>query len=397
MHFKIFTKSLVIILFLSFSLQAFDRSFFYRASSFWDEPRFEISSLSTLNIQLTGGSTRHSKNGCSETTALFGIYGPEKAVRSIGRFIFTGAFDIFEANFNYYQNLAKGFFIHFHLPVVVAETFPISCNKFKHVGCSNYCLNVSCSCPSIDQPKLLQLNETLKSHNILLNAVKVHGLSDITLFLGWSINYENTVYLDFIDLAIQTGVLFPSGKKLNPHLLFDIPLGYNGHWGIPWVIDFSIGAYEWFTWGLHNDGVFFFNRRECIPLTKCSTGLLRFETANAFIKSEPVWRVGTYAKADHICWGLSILMAFTFEQKNRSKILRFEGNNKEIHDINNREWLKTWNRFIYQFVLEYDFSQEKNGLNNRVSFLYNQQILGKRVFSTSILGGYFGFDILWCF
>ena len=50
-------RMLVGILFLIIPpLQAFNRSLFFRASSFWDEPRFEKPYLTTFDIQLAGGS-----------------------------------------------------------------------------------------------------------------------------------------------------------------------------------------------------------------------------------------------------------------------------------------------------------------------------------------------------
>jgi len=398
MHLKNLTKLILIFLVTSSTTKSFDRSFFYRASSFWDEPRFEIASLTTLNIQFSGGTTKCSKNGCEKTVPLFGIYGKEKAISSLGEFVFTGAFDIFETNFNLYQNLVKGFFLHFHLPVVSFELFPIGCNTFKHFCCpTTNCTCPKCACTTINQTKLLALNNGLQNKGISLNSVKEHGASDFTLFCGWSINYENTTHLDFLDLSLQTGVLCPTGKKLNPNFLFDIPLGYNGHWGIPWVFDFSLGAYEWFTWGLHTDGVYLFKHDECLPLSKCSSGLLRFNTMNALVKPGPVWRVGSYVKADHLVWGLSVLMAMTFEQKNRSKIIDYNEDIISLHRINKLELLRSWNRLIYQFVVEYDFAQEHNRLNNRIAFFYNHQIIGKRVFSTNILGGYVGLDVLWYF
>jgi len=398
MHLKNLTKLILLFLFTSTITKSFDRSFFYRASSFWDEPRFEISSLSTFNVQFSGGTTQMSKNGHRKTTSLFGIYGTEKAVPSLGEFIFTGAFDLFEANFNVYQNIAKGFFLHFHLPIVSFELSPVGCNQFKDFCCLTIDYPCpKCSCSTITQPKLIALNSRLKMNGISLNSVKELGVSDCTLFAGWSINYENTTHLDFIDLAVQTGVLFPTGKKLNPHFLFDIPLGYNGHWGIPWVVDFSIGAYEWFSWGIHTDGVFFFKHNECLPFSRCSTGLLRFNTINGLVKSGPVWRVGSYVKADHLIWGLSVLMAMTFEQKNRSTIVCFKEDAANFYKSNTLDQFRTWNRLMYQLVVEYDFAQEYSRLNNRIAFLYNHQITGKRVFSTNILGGYLGLDLLWHF
>ena len=77
------------------------------------------------------------------------------------------------------------------------------------------------------------LQEFLAPYHLQLCKTRDAGLSDSTLFVGWTHSYENTECLDFVDFTAKTGVLFPTGKKRNEHRVFDIPYGYNGHWAIP--------------------------------------------------------------------------------------------------------------------------------------------------------------------
>ena len=401
----------VIIFYFNF-LSSFDRSFFYRASSFWDEPRFERELLTTLNIQLAGGSTYGGRNANGKKTSIFGIYGPENLnldlqkyenfIQKYGincshiidsKFIFTGAFDIFELDLNLYQNMKKGFYWHIHIPAVSLQIFPISCKQCNK-NLDNLC--------SFDQDELILLNNIVKTHHLSLRSINQRGLSDSSIFLGWSINYENTVYLDYIDFALQLGVLFPTGKRKNPHFVFDIPLGYNGFYGITWELDFSIGAYGWLTFGIHNDGVGFFDRAQCINIRSSQescTGLIRFDIAKAKEKSGPVWRTGAYIKADHVCWGLSIFAGFNFEQKNRNTILKIYNNknNVKLSTANNNQDLKTWNRWNLNILAEYDFAKYNKLFNPFISILYDYSITGKRIYDTSMIGGYFGVNIAWTF
>lgn len=390
------------IILFSVSLKGFDRSFFYRTSSFWGEPRFERTKLTTFEAQVSGGSTRLSKNPNKKTTSIFGLYGPDEFFcltengsnltnnQQIKKFIFTGVFDLFEANFNFYQNFVCGFFVHFHLPVVSMQIFPNGCKEISSKKDDDFSNHFFC------QSNFTKFKECFKDY-IDLRPVTKRGLSDTTLFLGWTKNYEDTCYLDFIDFTFKAGILFPSGKKKNESFLFDIPLGYNGHWGIAWWTDVSIGAYEWLTVGLHTDGVAFISKHNLIAMrtSESSTGLIRLKKGCAKIDSGPVWRIGLWTKADHICWGLSFLMAFAYEQKNKTFVIPEQKDFFDINIVNKDQRFKSWSRWIYQFIFEYDFAYVGRFFNPRVALLYNHQIAGKRVFNTNILGGYFGCEVAW--
>lgn len=375
---------------LFFNLLAFDRSYFYRASSFWNEPRFERNWLSTINVQLMGGITHFSRNKCYKKRALFGIYGPEKLnISNVinKKFYFTGVFDIFEVDLNVYQNLKENFFLHLHVPAVSAELFPEKIKYSSKKGSKSYVNN-----------KFSLLNKILKKDNLFLNLVKERGLADISLFLGYTINYENTEHLDYIDCAIELGVLFPTSKKRSRHLIFSIPLGYDGHYGITWTFELALGVYDWLTFGIHNDGVGFFDIVACRPIRTIESkgGIIRFKQDKARIKTGPVYRTGAYIKADHLCWGLSLLAGFNFEQKNRTFLIPIDNNfNKKI--ANQDDSLKTWNRWNLNILVDYDFARYDQLLNPFVSIIYDYSITGKRIFDTSMIGGYFGLNIDWLF
>jgi len=136
-------KMLLIIFILFGNLNAFDRSYFYRASSFWNEPRFERDWLTTINTQIAGGATHKSRNKCYKKRALFDLYGPDKLsfenIPVSKKLYFTGVFNIFEVDLNFYQNLKKRFFFHVHVPALSVELFPEKIKYFynKPVNCIN--------------------------------------------------------------------------------------------------------------------------------------------------------------------------------------------------------------------------------------------------------------------
>lgn len=392
----------------------FNRSLFYRTSAFWDEPRFEKPYLTTLEIQPLGGSNHRGRDGCHLRTNVLGIYGPEniadlraasKILCTVPPFLqlpnnpeaicFQAVADVFEMDINFYQNFNCGFFAHFHLPVVLVQIYP-----------SGYVANCCCQHEAskhyrpVWENSFTPLCQFLKCFNIDLSYRHETGLSDSTLFLGWTKNYGDTERLDFIDYILKTGILFPTGRKKNIHELFDIPFGYNGHWGIPWSGDISLGYFDWFTIGLHADGVFFFPRTQCIRFKapcQAPTGLIRLQEGQAEVHAGPVWRLGTYLKADHFFNGLSLMLAFSYEQKNANHIENYQSPYLSYDFINNDEQLKKWDRSMIHLLAEYDFMTEYLWAAPRIGIFYDKQLTGKRVWEINTVGGYLGIDLNWCY
>src|SRR5204862_3907143 len=87
----------------------------------------------------------------------------------------------------------------------------------------------------------------LKAYIINAQPTTEIGFGDLSSYLGWTHNYQETTILDFIDTTIMKGILAPTGKKRKENTLFSLPLGYNGHWGWPITGMASLGLYEWIT------------------------------------------------------------------------------------------------------------------------------------------------------
>ncbi len=397
--------ALVIIFFCWPALAIFNRSLFFRTSSFWDEPRFEKPYLGTMDVQLAGGESHRGVNRCHKKTNILGLYGPEN-ICSLSKagctqiplpdnpaiLCFQGLADVFEADFNFYQNFSYGFFTHFHLPVLLVQIYP-----------SGYLANVCCGTDASYKPvwqnSFKPLEPFLNEYHQYLNPIHESGLSDSTLFLGWTKTYLDTCYLDYMDFTLKTGVLFPTGKKKNLDLVFDIPFGYNGFWAVPLSGDVAIGCFDWLSVGVHADSLFFFDKNQCINMKaphQTSSGLVRLARGNARVHHGTVWRVGTYIKADHFFNGLSLTLAFSYEQKNRSKVRPCD----KVFDyafINDDERFKKWDRSIIHFIAEYDFSTEGSPLGPHIGVFFDRQLEGRRVFHMQMTGGYIGFDVAWCY
>jgi len=381
--------SIILLLLASISIEAFNRSLFFRASSFWGEPRFERSWLSTLDIQLAGGGGHSAENHCGERVPLFSLYGPEN-IETLSRInpnhplilprnpkeiCFQGVADVFEADFNLYQNFFHGFFTQFHFPVILLQLYPSgftdTCPKGKEARCYT---------PAW-QGDMNTISQFIAPHNLSLCCERQAAASDATLFIGWTYTYEDTQYLDYIDFTTKTGVLFPTGKKRALDQVFSIPFGYNGHWAIPLSGDISLGLYDWVTFGLHADGLFFFSRRACTRFKlpeESPTGFITLGKGITCTKPGTVFRLGTYLKADHFFSGLSTLLGFTYEKQQKSDTEQFQ----------------EWSRSIVHLLVEYDFSHTSE-LGPQLGFFYDKQMTGKRVFDISMLGGYLGINICW--
>jgi hypothetical protein len=385
---------------------AFDRSLFYRASSFWSEPRLAKNLFTTLEFQLSGGGTSCGRNGCKEKTDIFSIYGceniaelnhcsklPKDSIHHpsismpsclLNGISLHGLIDVVEVNSNYYQNICSGLFYHVHIPFTYVQLYPCGYRE----------------CITEHEHKTLDnIEKLLKKHGLSQTPLRKTGLGDSSFFLGGAYTYDNAHYLDFIDIAAQVGILFPTGKKKRASYLFDIPYGYNGHWGATFCIDIALGAFDWITIGTHVDGVLLNNHRQCLRMrTTCTeTGLIKLSRGVADVHGGSVWRTGAYIKADHCCGNLSGALAFTYEQKQRDRIYPHDTDMFTPLLVNSDEGLKKWCRSIIHFMIGYEFSREDRKEGLYIELFFNKNLTGKRIFLTNMAGGLIALNIAWVF
>ena len=127
------------------------------------------------------------------------------------------------------------------------------------------------------------------------------------------------------------------------------------------------------------------------------TGLIVLNKGLADVKQGTVWRMGTYMKADHFYSGLSFILAFNYEQRNKDTVRPCDTTKFNPKQVNQDRRFQKWARSIVHLQAEYDFAREDSCVGTRVGIFYDHEMTGLRVFNISTVGGYLGLDIAWSF
>ena len=400
---------------------SYDNAHFYRATFFFGEPRFEKEKLTTFDLVISGGSAFKGYDSCGNKTCFLDIYGPnnmqflgknlprkcemeresEKILANLlkiptrecfGNFSFFGEFRTWEIYFSIIQNFKKGFFTHVHIPIRKLEIFPV----------------IYCDLSPDDQEEpnsrnpywrefIQKFNYILSDFNLSANNFCASGPGDVSFMLGWTKNHEKTEYIDFIDGTIRAGISLPTSKERNENCAFSMPLGYNGHLGFNICADISLGLYEWLTFGIHTDVIFFNTITKSMRIkTACEqNGFIKLAKERVRIKKGNLYNAGFFLKADHAFLGSSLILGYIFSLKQNDHLTfcRTCGINSKI--ANNDEMLKKWSMNTLNFILEYDFTKEDHKFGPRVSIFYNHVAGGKRIIKTHTGGIGFGFEVVW--
>jgi hypothetical protein len=333
-YFKHFILSLLLI--QNCTLEAFSNSYFYRASTFWQEPRFERELLSSFDIALIGGSTCISRGCNKKKVPLLNLYQKKLGTQN-------ARFTIFEIDLLYTQNIFSGFFTEVTVPFIHANLYP--------------CYFQSCS-----------YKDRINTRSIK-KPFKESLFTDATVLVGWTTNYEDTRYIDFIDATFKIGVSTPLQKRYWCAQTLEIPLNYANQSAVIGALTTSFGLYDWLTIGAHANVLRFIQKSSC--------------------RLGNISRAGVYIKADHLCKGISLLLAATYEQQKKI--------HGRLHYIPIRSFTQGWSRTLVHLMLEYDSATLENNWGLRVALIYNKTLTGRNIFQTNTLEGSLGCDISWAF
>lgn len=405
-----------------FISHAIDNPHFYRANFFWGEPRFEKNRLTSWDVLVGGGSSKKAFDEDGNKTPLLNIFGlhalqdlgknipnldmsneldkilielynlPQRD--NFGKLLFKGDFSIVETVINGYQNLCNGFFLQMYVP-------------FRRLTIQNiqYCDQSpeDAELPNKNSPVWLQFlgnfSEILSRYDRSIAKVDEVGVGDFTILGGWTLNYQDTCYADYYDVTAKFGILFPTGKRRSLRNPFDLPLGYDGFYGMPIKFDCSFGYWEWFTGGAHIGALFLFDSRRCIAMktAQSQNGLIALTSGKASVDPGTFWDIAAYAKADHIFRGLSLLVGYCFTLKEGDCIKPYTTTIFDPVIVNSDQQFKRWQMHVIHWFLEYDFSHQPSDIGPRIGFFYNWVIGGKRIFDTTMAVASLGIDVEWCF
>ena len=387
---------------------------FFRAQSFFTEPRLERPWLTSLAIEVTAGSTSTSRAANGEKVPLFDLYGThraqtiglgipldpnnprEKALIDLAQlpkrdnfatFSLTGRFAVTEALFSLWQNFSHGFFMHIFLPV---RKLHIYTPQFNNLSPTDTLF------PNNTTPEwrtfLLFFNAILRQYGIQTTKFKKTGTGDLYGLCGFTFNYEKTEMLDFIDITFESGVVFPTASAQNVNQIFPLPFGHN-HWGFPLSLTAALGAFEWLTLGLHTQVQIFSSRLQKVRIQTDSTqhGLIKLSKQSAVVNKGTQYTAGIYAKADHVIRGLSFALGYNFAHE-QATTLR---GTFDTRIANSNDMRKPWTMHTIHVSAEYDFTKEYHRYGPHIGIIFNRIVSGKRILNTPMTGGTIGLDIAW--
>ncbi len=391
-------------------------SHFWRPNNFWGEPRLEKDFLFTGEASFGGGGTCHGYDKNGHLVSLLDIYGHHKlhhiadgvtgldpthpldrmlldlnAVPDrymFGTICYTAQFELLEMYIRAWQNFKHGFFLYSYLPIRSLElvniipkdltpndtVFPNASTKEWHHFLEAF-------------PKLC------KRYHITTEPFKQTGIGDIPVDIGWTHTWCNFRHLDFIDVMLKTGCVFPTGRKTDTFHAFDIPHGYDGHFGIEASLDIAFGLFDWITVGGHAYYLGFKDVTKNIRIKTSAhqNGFLKLTQACVPLHHGPLRQAGVYFKADHVIQGLSTLIAYTYTHQDKRSII---GGSKIA---NSDTVLSGFIQHVLNIIVEYDFTREPYGVGPRIGIFYNKTLGGIRVFATAVTTTYTGLEISYVF
>jgi hypothetical protein len=265
-----------------FPLKSFDQSVFYHARFFPGEPRLAENWLTSVDMRGSGGSSKEKTDGCGILlkNAPFSRYRTH-------HFIFDLA-----------QNFCHGWF--------VSATIPLH--------------------------RIHILEEPEEDRDF-------SSLSNMNFMAGWTLNYEETIYLDFIDFTLETGIILPTAKK---------PAQSRG---MPFHTALAFGIYDWLSWGIQGDIILFFDG---------NNGRL--------------WDLNWYIKADHFLWGFSALFGYSHSNQTEAPVPW------------NETTIPFWSMDTFHFFVSYDTAKQSCTWAPHIEFFYNHVLSGKNIIKNSIFG-----------
>jgi len=293
--------------------------------------------------------------------------------------------------------------LHIHLPVRKLEIHSISyCSPSEKENPDCDCENIN-DCMTFANENsswnafLNSFGEILRSYNLCMKKFSSKGIGDTSIAFGWTKNYEDTEYVDYIDATVRVGVTIPTGKCKDENEIFSLPLGYNGHVGIFGAIDFSLGLYDWLTFGAHLDILGFTKKRKCLRVKTAfeQCGFIKLAKEMAEVRKGPIYNAGVFGKADHVAGGFSLLIGYSYTRKEHDCLEFCRETCIDCAIAGTDEMLQEWAMHTIHFFGEYDFTEEGWKVGPRISAFYNLVAGGKRIFKTGMGGAGVGFEITW--
>ncbi len=398
---------------------AMDNYHWYRPPFFYGEPRLLEPHLTSLDFLFAGGSTCTSRNkDCCNETALWNLHGahnmhnlgsylPGKNLQSIedvalidldrvtgrdcfGYLVYGGFFRINELQMILTQNIKNGLFLEAGIPIrnfqMIAGDFvdiTPACGPYPHKSTEAW------------QNFLALYDAILARYDVDTRGYRRIAPGDLSIALGWGHNYQDMRVMDYIDGCFKLGILFPTGRKASVDLAFDIPSGYNGHYGVVGTADIAFGVYDWLTFGGHAGAIALLDKTYVVRMQTDvrQNGYIKLAKGCATVEPGNIWNAGIFVKADHVFGGFSTLFSYTYVSQHKTTLYPLNTIYFDPVAANADATLSSWEQHVVNVIADYDFSKDGLHASSRIGVFGNIILGGRHIFNTQMGGVSFGIDI----
>jgi len=168
-------------------------------------------------------------------------------------------------------------------------------------------------------------------------SAKELGISALTT--GLTFCFDKNPDLDFIDVAVETGILLPPSAHRKTGC------------GILSKVAASTGIFDWLTIGLEADAATFFD-----------------------IYGGTQYNIGWFLEADHLIRGFSFLLGYSYSRQ------------EPMYYIWHNIVLDRWDMSTLHLSISYDLAREKYPGLPHLEFFYNRLLNGTNVTGNSLVG-----------
>lgn len=311
--------------------------------------------VSTLSARIATGSTRDAFNAHEQKKPLFNAYGPCKLAHlglglqnvadasrpqtsalwsGAGRFAdpsnintatthgdaeFAGHFKVRECDVIMQQNLMWGLYVQGYLP---CKEYKIDSIVAKNVGAATV--------NTVNMATFIRdtLPEVLKENGFVPydKAWSKTGFGDAIVSLGWHGTTDSLEGLvSRISGFMHIGGLIPTGARRDENVIFAVPLGSNGHWGVVTRAAGELEVWNSFSLGAQVGSTLFFSKMHTMRLhtdrLKKQNGWIALEKGRADVDQGSMWDAGAYVKVGgNFVKGLALVIGYSFVNQEDSHV-----------------------------------------------------------------------------
>lgn len=391
-------------------LQAMD-TIFQTPTVFFPQPRFARNNLGSFEFVVSDNIAKQSYDGRGQTVALLNFNGtqdlfkrfvdttlPHNDTDTFGKASMAAKYSGIKYNFKITQNFGSHFFasistflLYGKLKNLVIEPVTQNCIPLTKTEIQ--------ATPGL-QTYLTQLNMMLGIGENGQDNIFQDSLGPSLFIAGYTTSLKHFKTLDFLDISIQTGLFVPNHiLQANPTTFSPIPFTQIVNLGIPFMINCSLGLFDWLNLGATGGFMPYINSDQIIPLNTTPTNnvVLINEQGFCTIHSQPFLYFNAYIEAEQLIPRLTCFLGFSYTKQNPTTYQSQDQIKFPNNIINNFPTQLPWEICNLTVSGELDLASENYKLLPRIKLLYVCPIWGKSIFKTCVLGGQFGLECTYDF